>query len=62
LLRHKETGLLFGDEEEMCKQVLALYRNRTAAGTLGVRVREDFQRRFGEAREVTTLLSAYAAA
>jgi glycosyltransferase involved in cell wall biosynthesis len=58
LLRHKETGLLFGDEEEMCKQVLALYRNRTAAGTLGVRVREDFQRRFGEAREVTTLLSA----
>jgi glycosyltransferase involved in cell wall biosynthesis len=62
LLRHRETGLLFGDEEEMAKQVLALYRNRSAAGALGVRIREDFQRRFGEAQEVTALLSSYAAA
>jgi L-malate glycosyltransferase len=62
LLRHKETGLLFADEEEMAKQVLALYRNRTAAGTLGVRIREDFQRRFDEAREISGLLSSYAAA
>lgn len=62
LIRHKETGLLFGDEEQMAKQVLALYRNRSAAGALGVRIREDFQRRFGEAREVAALLSAYAAA
>lgn len=62
LLRHKETGLLFSDEEEMAKQVLALYRNRTAAGALGVRIREDFQHRFSEAHEIATLLSAYAAA
>jgi glycosyltransferase involved in cell wall biosynthesis len=62
LLRHKETGLLFADEEEMAKQVLALYRNRTAAGALGVRIREDFQRRFDGAREIAGLLSAYAAA
>lgn len=62
LLRHKETGLLFADEEEMAKQVLALYRNRTAAGALGVRIREDFQRRFDGAREIVALLSAYAAA
>lgn len=62
LLRHKETGLLFGDEEEMARQVLALYRNRTAAGAIGVRIREDFQRRFDEAHEIGALLSAYAAA
>ncbi|MGE3172262.1 MAG: glycosyltransferase family 4 protein [Planctomycetota bacterium] len=62
LLRHKETGLLFQDEEEMAKQVLALYRNRTAAGAIGVRIREDFQRRFGAEQEVSGLLSAYAAA
>lgn len=62
LLRHKETGLLFADEEEMAKQVLALYRNRTAAGALGVRIREDFQRRFCLEQEVGGLLSAYAAA
>jgi len=62
LLRHRETGLLFGDEDEMAKQVLALYRNRSAAGALGVRIREDFQRRFHEAREISALLSAYAAA
>jgi len=62
LLRHRETGLLFADEGEMAQQVLALYRNRSAAGALGVRIREDFQRRFGEAQEVTGLLSSYAAA
>lgn len=62
LLRHKETGLLYGDEQQMAQQVLALCRNRSAAGALGVRVREDFQRRFGPERELAALLSAYAAA
>jgi len=62
LIRHKETGLLFGDEEEMAKQILALYRNRGAAGKLGVRIREDFTRRFDVEREIRTLLSSYAAA
>jgi hypothetical protein len=46
----------------MAKQVLALYRNRSAAGALGVRIREDFQRRFSLEREIHQLLSAYAAA
>ena len=62
MIRHKETGLLFGDEEEMAKQILALYRNRGAAGKLGVRIREDFMRRFDVEREIRTLLSSYAAA
>lgn len=62
LIRHKETGLLFESEEDLCRQILALYRNRAAAGTLGVRVREDFQRRFSPEQEVGALLSAYAAA
>jgi glycosyltransferase involved in cell wall biosynthesis len=62
LLRHRETGLLFEDEESMAKQVLALYRNRSAAGALGVRVREDFQRRFDPQQEIRSLLSVYAAA
>lgn len=62
LIRHKETGLLFQTEEDMAKQILALYRNRSAAGSLGVRVREDFQRRFDVDREIGALLSAYAAA
>ncbi len=62
LIRHKETGLLFASEEDMAKQVMALYRNRSAAGALGVRIREDFQRRFDAVREIDTLLSAYAAA
>ncbi len=62
LLRHKETGLLFADEQQMAQQILALYRNRAAAGALGVRVREDFQRRFAVDREMGALLSAYAAA
>jgi glycosyltransferase involved in cell wall biosynthesis len=62
LIRHKETGLLFESEESMAKQVLALYRNRSAAGALGVRIREDFQRRFSLEREIHQLLSAYAAA
>ncbi len=62
LLRHKDTGLLFESEEDMAKQILALYRNRSAAGSLGVRIREDFQRRFDVDREIGGLLSAYAAA
>lgn len=62
LLRHKETGLLYADETQMAQQILALCRNRAAAGALGVRVREDFQRRFGAEREMGALLSAYAAA
>ncbi|MFY9345874.1 MAG: glycosyltransferase family 4 protein [Planctomycetota bacterium] len=62
LLRHNETGLLFATEDDMARQILALYRNRSAAGALGVRVREDFQRRFDADREISALLSAYAAA
>jgi L-malate glycosyltransferase len=62
LIRHKETGLLFATEEQMAQQILALYRNRSAAGALGVRVREDFQRRFPADQEIASLLSAYAAA
>lgn len=62
LIRHRETGLLFGSEDDMAKQVLALYRNRSAAGALGVRIREDFHRRFDADRELSALLSAYAAA
>lgn len=62
LVRHKETGLLFEDEEVMTKNVLALSRNRSAAGALGVRIREDFVRRFDPEREIDLLLSAYAAA
>jgi len=62
LIRHKENGLLFGDEEELAKQVLALCRNRGAAGALGVRIREEFARRFGPDRELSALLSSYAAA
>lgn len=62
LVRHKETGLLFTDEESMAKVVLALYRNRSAAGALGVRIREDFKRRFDPDREIGRLLSSYAAA
>ena len=62
LIRHKETGLLFHDDDEMVRQVLALWRNRSAAGALGVRIREDFQRRFPQEQEISSLLSAYAAA
>lgn len=62
LIRHKETGLLFQSEEDMAKQILALHRNRSAAGALGVRIREDFGRRFDVDREIKALLSAYAAA
>ncbi|MGC6488834.1 MAG: glycosyltransferase family 4 protein [Planctomycetota bacterium] len=62
LIRHKETGLLFSDEDQLAKQVLALCRDRGASGTLGVRIREDFARRFGVDRELGALLSAYAAA
>lgn len=62
LVRHLETGLLFGDEEEMAKCVLALVRNRSAAGAFGVRMREEFKRRFDPDVEIDRLLSAYAAA
>ncbi len=62
LIKHKETGLLFGDEESLAKSVLALVRNRSAAGALGVRMREDFKRRFSVDTEIDQLLSAYAAA
>lgn len=62
LLRHNETGLLFGNEVEMAKMVLALCRNRSAAGALGVRIREEFSRRFTPQAEIGALLSSYAAA
>lgn len=62
LVAHKETGLLFDDETSMCKAVLAVARNRSAAGALGVRMREDFKRRFDPRQEINQLLSAYAAA
>ena len=42
--QHNETGLL-SPTGDMAKQVLALYRNRSAAGALGV-ASQDFQRRF----------------
>jgi glycosyltransferase involved in cell wall biosynthesis len=62
LVTHKETGLLFDDEESMAKCVLAVARNRSAAGALGLRMQEDFKRRFDAEREIDLLLSAYAAA
>ncbi len=62
LIKDKETGLLFSDEEGMAKRVLAIARNRSAAGALGVRMREDFKRRFRADKEIDQLLSAYAAA
>ncbi|MBK8979400.1 MAG: glycosyltransferase family 4 protein [Planctomycetes bacterium] len=62
LIRHRETGLLFRDEDELASCVLAVSRNRAAAGALGVRMREDFKRRFDADREIDLLLSAYAAA
>jgi len=62
LVRHKETGLLFEDEEGMSKCVLALVRKRSVAGAMGVRMREDFKRRFDPEAEIDRLLSAYAAA
>lgn len=62
IVRHLETGLLFDDEEGMAKSVLALVRNRSAAGAFGVRMREDFKRRFDPEIEIDALLSSYAAA
>ncbi|MCA8944368.1 MAG: glycosyltransferase family 4 protein, partial [Planctomycetes bacterium] len=62
LVRHLETGLLYDGEEEMAKCILALVRNRSAAGAYGVRMREDFKRRFDPEVEIDRLLSAYAAA
>ena len=62
LVRHKETGLLFEDDDSLARAVLAMWRNRAAAGALGVRMREDFKRRFGVDAEIDRLLSSYAAA
>lgn len=62
LVRHKETGLLFDDEETMSKCMIALIRKRSVAGAMGVRMREDFKRRFDQETEIDRLLSAYAAA
>ena len=62
LIKHKETGLLFESDEDMAKCCLALLRKRSAAGALGVRLREDLKRRFGPDQELGRLLSAYAAA
>lgn len=62
LVRHLETGLLYDSEEEMAKCILALVRNRSAAGAYGVRMREDFKRRFDPESEIDRLLSAYSAA
>jgi glycosyltransferase involved in cell wall biosynthesis len=62
LIRHKDTGLLFDDEASLAKSVLALCKNRSASGALGVRLREDLQRRFAPEHEIEQLLSAYAAA
>jgi len=62
LVRHKDTGLLFEDEESLTKHVLAVARNRSAAGALGLRMREDFRRRFAVENEIDQLLSSYAAA
>ncbi|MGA0869973.1 MAG: hypothetical protein ACO3UM_13680, partial [Planctomycetota bacterium] len=61
-VRHRETGLIFEDGEGLARCVLALCKNRSAAGALGVRMREDFKRRFDPEREVDRLLSSYAAA
>lgn len=62
LVKHRETGLLFEDEAGLERCVLALCKNRSAAGALGVRMREDFKRRFDPDHELDRLLSAYAAA
>ena len=62
IIKDRETGLLFSDEEGMVKRVLAIARNRSNAGALGVRMREDIKRRFSPEREIDQLLSAYAAA
>lgn len=62
LIRHRESGLLFGDPDSLTRCVLALVRNRSAAGALGVRLREDLRRRFDPEVEIDRLLSAYAAA
>lgn len=62
LIRHKETGLLYEDEDEMARCVVALARNRSSAGALGVRLREDIKRRFRPQYEIDQLLAAYAAA
>ena len=62
LVRHKETGFLFGDAADLARSVVAIQRNRAAAGAMGVRLREDLTRRFDAGAEIDRLLSAYAAA
>ena len=62
LVGPKEAGLLYDNEEEMQRAVIALARNRSGAGALGVRLREDFMRRFDPENEIDQLLAAYAAA
>ena len=62
LIRHKETGLLFETEGDMAKCLIALARNRSRAGALGVRLREDVMRRFQPDHEIDQLLASYAAA
>ncbi|MFO1053253.1 MAG: glycosyltransferase family 4 protein [Planctomycetota bacterium] len=62
LIRHRESGLLFDDGESLARCVVALVKNRAAAGAMGVRLREDLGRRFDPDLEIDRLLSAYAAA
>jgi glycosyltransferase involved in cell wall biosynthesis len=62
LVTHKRTGLLYAEDESMIRAVLAMAGNRSAAGALGLRMREDFERRFGSDQEMDGLLSVYAAA
>ncbi len=62
LVKHKETGLLFEGEEQMARCIVALARNRSSAGALGVRLREDIKRRFRPEDELDQRLAAYAAA
>ncbi len=62
LIRHKETGLLYDGADELAKCTIALLRNRSAAGAIGVRLREDLRRRFTGEQEIARLLSSYAAA
>ncbi|MEO0481760.1 MAG: glycosyltransferase [Planctomycetota bacterium] len=62
LVRHRETGLLFEDEDSLTRSIIALSRDRSAAGALGLRLREDLRRRFGLETELDHVLSSYAAA
>jgi glycosyltransferase involved in cell wall biosynthesis len=62
LIRHRESGLLFTDQESMARCVLAALAHRATAGAMGVRLAEDLRRRFSREQEIARLLSAYAAA